>query len=703
MTDAIERPGRQESRKPPRETLFVCSCEGSFAPDLAAIGQTIAGSDVVLRACEHLCGPERDRLAEAARGSAVTIACRQEEAGLRGALDDLGFEGTQTYVDIRDSAGWSREGAEAGPKMAALIAAARLAPPALPFVTLESQGVILVYGRDETAIEAGRQLAESLDVTVMLNAPGDIIPPAARDFPILRGRIRQAKGWLGNFELTCDEVAAARPSSRARLEFGPPKSGAVSRCDLILDLAGETPLFAAGALRDGYLRADPRSPAAVAAAIARARDLVGTFDKPKYVDFHAELCAHSRNRITGCARCLEICPTGAITPAGDHVAIDPHICAGCGGCASVCPTGAAAYALPSAEETMRRLRTLLATHAAAGGRDAVLLLHDAPHGAPLIAALARHGEGLPARVLPLALNEVTQLGIGEIAAAFAYGAAGIAFLAPEKPKHDLAPLSRLTALAGALMPAMGHAAEALAVIQTDDPDALLARLRALPRGGATPPAAFQPRGAGRALTMLALREWHAHAPARPERVALPPGAPFGRVTIEAEGCTLCLSCVSACPAAALSANPDRPELRFQEDLCVQCGLCVATCPEDVMTLEPRLDFTRITAPPLTLKQEEPYPCDRCGKLFGTKATIERIKAKLAGRHWMYSGPNADRVSLVGYCDDCRIETAALAGFDPYAGPARPLVRTNDDYARAAHDGALRDGPPRDGATNAERG
>ena len=40
----------------------------------------------------------------------------------------------------------------------------------------------------------------------------------------------------------------------------------------------------------------------------------------------------------------------------------------------------------------------------------------------MIDALARHGDGLPANVLPLAVNEVTQVGLEAIAAAFAYGA-----------------------------------------------------------------------------------------------------------------------------------------------------------------------------------------------------------------------------------------------------------------------------------------
>ena len=130
-------------------------------------------------------------------------------------------------------------------------------------------------------------------------------------------------------------------------------------------------------LRDGYLRADPGNPAAVLRAVLKARDLVGTFDKPRYIAFTADLCAHSRSRIVGCRRCLDLCPTGAIAPAGDHVAIDAAICAGCGECASACPTGAAAYALPPADVLMRKLRALLTAFREAGGKYPILLLHDA--------------------------------------------------------------------------------------------------------------------------------------------------------------------------------------------------------------------------------------------------------------------------------------------------------------------------------------
>src|SRR4030081_3063937 len=147
-------------------------------------------------------------------------------------------------------------------------------------------------------------------------------------------------------------------------------------------MSGGAALFPAPDVRAGYLRADPGAPPAVLRAVLAARDLVGSFDKPRYVTVTEHLCAHSRSQIVGCTRCLDLCPTGAITPAGNHVAIDGAICAGCGQCAAVCPTGAASYALPPADALMRRLRLLLSAYRDAGGERAIVLLHDEPHGAP---------------------------------------------------------------------------------------------------------------------------------------------------------------------------------------------------------------------------------------------------------------------------------------------------------------------------------
>ena len=662
------------------QNILICSCEDTMPLDADAVRRGCGGAKVTT--ANHLCRTQIERFQSAIEdGDPLIVGCTQEAPLFSEIAAELENAAPVSFVNVREAAGWSDQGAKAGPKMAALIAAAAEPVPDVHLVGLSSEGVTLVYGRDERAIEAAKLLADHLDVTVLLSRPKDIPPPRATEFPVVKGTIRAAKGHFGAFELTVDDYAAPEPSSRGALVFGAGRNGAVSRCDLVLDLSGGAPLFPAHDLRDGYLRADPGDPAALLSAVLKARDLVGGFDKPRYITFTQELCAHSRSKIVGCHRCLDLCPTGAIAPAGDHVAIDPNVCAGCGQCAAVCPTGAASYALPPADALLRKLRAMLTAYRNAGGANAVVLLHDEPHGAALIDALARHGNGLPANVLPLAVNEVTQVGLEAVAAAFAYGAAGLRFLTRARPRHDIAGLYQTIALADPILNGLGFGTGRVATIETDDPFALGETLRAIPpAAGAARPASFHAIGEKRDVLRIALRELHHAAPAPVDIVALPDGAPFGTVELNVEGCTLCLSCVSACPTGALSDDAERPVLRFAEDACVQCGLCQATCPEKVISLTPQLDFRAATARARVLKEEEPFCCIRCGKPFGVKSSVERVAAKLEGRHWMFRN-SAQRLDVIRMCADCRVVAMTEQDFDPFGAPPRPKPRTTEDYLR----------------------
>jgi Na+-translocating ferredoxin:NAD+ oxidoreductase RNF subunit RnfB len=663
--------------------ILVCSCEDTMPQAAAAVRRACPGAKV--SEGRQFCRAELERFRTAAQGGEPLIVSCTQEAPLFGEVAaELGVP-APAFVNIRETAGWSSEAREALPKMAALLAAAAEPTPATPVVALKSDGVALLYGKDERIIEAAQLLKEHLDITVLLTPGAAPAPPRVTEFPVVRGFIRNAKGALGGFEVTVDGYATPHPSSRDELIFGPTRDGAVSRCDLIIDLSGGAPLFPAADLRDGYLRADPGDAAAVLRLVMKARDLTGEFEKPRYISFHEELCAHSRASIVGCHRCLDLCPTGAIAPAGNHVAIDAAICAGCGQCAAACPTGAAAYALPPADALLRRLRTLLAAYRQAGGREPVVLFHDGEHGTDLIDALARFGDGLPANVLPVAVNEVTQVGLEVVAAAFAYGAAAVRFLLRAKPRHDIAGLAKTIALAEPILGGLGFNGPRAATIETDDPDALGMALRTLP---AMPPAVeaaqFAPVGGKREVLRLSLRELHGVAPAPRDVVPLPADAPFGAVIVDTTGCTLCLSCVSACPTGALSGDPDKPMLRFSEDACVQCGLCRATCPEKVIALQPQIDFRAATAQARVIKQEEPFACIRCGKPFGVKSTIERVAAKLEGKHWMYKDSKS-RLDLIKMCDDCRVTVTTEQQFDPFGAPQRPRPRTTDDYLRNQKD------------------
>lgn len=665
--------------------VLVCNCEGTMALDGKALGRACAAAGAAgdgIKLHHNLCRSQLALFHEAVAGAAetpVVVACTQEAPLFDETREARNPQARVAYTNIRERAGWSEQGDQATPKIAALLAEAALEVPPTPSVTLKSEGVCLVYGRDEQAIEAARQLAPRLDVTLLLDRPGEVVPPRIMDVPVFKGTIKHAAGHLGGFTVNVDDYAPVVPSSRHYLEFEPSRDGAASECHLILDLSGGQPLFPAPEKRDGYLRPDPGNPAEVQRALFEIADMVGEFEKPRYVAYDADICAHSRSRKTGCTRCLDVCPTSAIRSIGDEVEIDPRVCAGCGSCASVCPTGAASYALPPGQTLFQRLRTLLGAYRAAGGAEPLLFVHDTRHGEDMVAMMGRFGRGLPARVLPFAVNAVTQVGFDFFAVALAYGASQIRVLIGPANRGEIDGLAAQIGLAETAMAGLGYGAGRIGILDSGDPLAVSADLFELAPAPAPTPGSFLPMGGKRTLIMLALRHLHAHAPEPVDVLPLPPGAPFGDVEVTVGGCTLCLACVGACPTGALIDNPDRPMLSFQEEACVQCGLCRNTCPESVIALVPRFNFTEAARAARVVNQDEPFHCIRCGKPFGIRASIERMVEHLAGKHWMFrSGDQAERIRM---CDDCRVVVQFEAGTDPFAGPPRPLTRTTDDYLR----------------------
>lgn len=190
--------------------IFVCSCEGTMPLDTAAIARGCRNGEI--ETANHLCRAEIERFRKAMikSGDPVTVGCTQEATLFSEIAEEFENENV-SFANIREQAGWSADAKKAGPKMAALLAAAVEPLPETPLVTLNSDGVILIYGLDERAIEAGHLLKDRLDVTVLLSKPNDIEPPHATDFPIAQGTIRNAKGHLGAFEVTVDGYALPAP------------------------------------------------------------------------------------------------------------------------------------------------------------------------------------------------------------------------------------------------------------------------------------------------------------------------------------------------------------------------------------------------------------------------------------------------------------------------------------------------------------
>ncbi len=660
------------------KNVLVCDCEGTIKFDKKALSKVFKGMDLEINT--HLCRSQIENFSKSvSEGKPMVVACTQEAPFFIETAAEIEPSTNVSYTNIRERAGWSDDAKGSLPKIKALLTESTLDAPLATSVSMTSEGSVLVYGDDEIALEIAKQLSSRLNVTCIIKDTKDVMPPRLMDLPVFVGTISSLSGHLGAFEAIVDKYAPVQVSSRTNFEMGQQKTDGVKlNADLVVDVSTDEALVTAPEKRDGYFHPDIGNPMLVQKALFEITDLVGEFEKPRYIKYDPEICVHARSTQVGCSRCLDVCPTGAITSGNDEVVINPYICAGCGSCASVCPTGAAKYELPAGNFIYERLKLLLDTYSESGGENAILLVHDTRHGEDMISVMARMGRGLPANVLPFAVNEVTQIGFDFMSVALGYGAEKIYILTGPGNVGETDGLLGQIDLIEAISSGLSYGENRVSIIDLIDPDALA---EVLYDKFDLPPMAkgdFIAMGGKREIVNLAVNHLHEHAPSPVDLVALPTGAPFGTIEVNTDGCTLCLSCVSACPTGALKDNPDAPQFTFTETNCVQCGLCKTICPESVITLKPRYNFTDEGRSAKIVKEEDPFECVKCGKPFGVKSSISKMVEQLTG-HSMFSDDNAlDRIKM---CPDCRVVDIFDEPDTPLAGAPKPKTRTAEDYLK----------------------
>jgi ferredoxin len=202
-----------------------------------------------------------------------------------------------------------------------------------------------------------------------------------------------------------------------------------------------------------------------------------------------------------------------------------------------------------------------------------------------------------------------------------------------------------------ILSGLGFGEGHLRLVEARDPPALEQGVWGSSTVRGVPPATFNLSGEKRTTLDFVLDHLARHAPAPKAEVALGAGAPYGRVTVNAQSCTLCMACVGACPESALLDSKEAPQLKFIERNCVQCGLCEKTCPEDAIRLAPRLLLGKEAQTAVVLNAAEPYLCVRCGKPFATRQMIENMLGRL-GSHSMFATSEALR--RLQMCGDCRV-------------------------------------------------
>jgi ferredoxin len=518
-------------------------------------------------------------------------------------------------------------------------------------VEFTSQGRCLVIGSRPAALDLARSLAGKLDCVVAVPGEGALDVDRIDGIHVVSGERVLVRGALGDFEVMV--ISGGQHHAIGGL-LSPP----VARFDLVVDL-GTPPLLRQAMPPLGYY-APGTDEDALSGLLTTLPEMRGEFEKPRYFNYNPEICAHGRNGKRACTRCIDACPAEAIVSVGNTVQVNPYLCQGGGACATVCPSGAMTYAYPRAGDLLGALRALLGDFNSAGGSSPCLLLHDAASSAALEHHLVAR---MPERVLPIEIEEIGSVGMEAWFACLSYGADAIVLLTSDRtPPQVVEALHEQLGTARAILAGMGYGEECLRVVNADQHESALQALLGLPGSSARPAARFAAPAADKRGTLrLALQHLHAQAPEPKRSVALPAGAPFGEVRVNAAACTLCMSCVSACPTQALQDGRGLPQLNFREWNCIQCGLCERTCPEDAVSLSARFLYDQQARElPRTLHEEQPVCCVVCGKPFATRSMLEKLGRKLEG-HWMFQTDEARR--RMQMCEDCRVR-------DMFAAEAR---------------------------------
>ncbi|WP_136795592.1 4Fe-4S binding protein [Desulfosediminicola ganghwensis] len=345
------------------------------------------------------------------------------------------------------------------------------------------------------------------------------------------------------------------------------------------------------------------------------------------------ICQYSGKLGYGCGMCIGSCPHGAIQATGNGIKVDSLKCEECGGCIATCPTGAMQYQRFTDESFINYLQTV----GLEAGCTVVLGSEKALHK-----LWWQRGSEIEGNCLYICHDEVRALSLFHLLALYVLGAGRMVLLVDEDQAH-FEDLKRQATLATSLIKTYCEVPEPVVISNVSD----FTGKQFAPAHYPLAETFTEAFTGNRRENLAVILQYLTEKSGRQARIKGHPQLPFATVSCNAEGCTQCFACLNMCRIQALSTNEDQLVLRSKGALCVGCGGCVRVCPEKVLSLTPGATLDDTWFEPQTIAEAEPMKCKRCGKVFGSKKTFEKVMGILASKESVDT-------SHFEYCEDCRV-------------------------------------------------